>query len=119
MSGRLSTHVLDTAQGCPAANVAIALWYIDSQSGNRTHIKSTHTNQDGRTDAPLLIDDELQVGVYELVFAIGQYFSQVGNLPTPCFLDNIPLRFGVADAEAHYHVPLLVSPWAYSTYKGS
>ncbi|NJR39607.1 MAG: hydroxyisourate hydrolase [Leptolyngbyaceae cyanobacterium CSU_1_4] len=119
MSGKLSTHVLDTAHGCPAANVAIALWQIDPQSGKRTHLKSTHTNSDGRTDSPLLMDDEFQVGVYELVFAIGEYFSQLENLPHPSFLADIPLRFGVADATAHYHVPLLVSPWAYSTYKGS
>ncbi len=118
MSGKLSTHVLDTAHGCPAANVAIALWQIDPQSGDRTHLKSMHTNQDGRT-APLLVDNEFQVGIYELVFAIGKYFAQFGNLPTPCFLDEIPIRFGIADANAHYHVPLLVSPWAYSTYRGS
>ena len=119
MVGKLSTHVLDTAQGCPAANVAIGLWRIDPQSGERTHLKSIHTNQDGRTDAPLLMDTELQVGVYELVFAIGEYFAQVDTLPTPCFLDQIPIRFGIADATANYHVPLLVSPWAYSTYRGS
>jgi 5-hydroxyisourate hydrolase len=119
LSGRLSTHVLDTTQGCPAANVAIALWHLDPQSGKRTHLKSTRTNQEGRTDAPLLIDDELEVGVYELVFAIGEYFAQLENLPTPCFLGDIPIRFGIADTNAHYHVPLLVSPWAYSTYRGS
>jgi 5-hydroxyisourate hydrolase len=119
MAGKLSTHVLDTAQGCPAANVAIDLWRIDPQSGERTHLKSTHTNLDGRTDAPLLIETELEVGVYELVFAIGEYFSQLGNLPNPCFLGHIPIRFGIADKTANYHVPLLVSPWAYSTYRGS
>lgn len=119
MSGKLSTHVLDTAQGRPAANVAIGLWRIDLQSGEKTHLKATHTNQDGRTDVPLLIGNELQVGVYELVFAIGRYFAQLENLPTPCFLDEIPIRFGIANADTHYHVPLLVSPWAYSTYRGS
>ncbi|MBW4516186.1 MAG: hydroxyisourate hydrolase [Timaviella obliquedivisa GSE-PSE-MK23-08B] len=119
MSGKLSTHVLDTAQGCPAANVAIALWQIDPQSGKRTHLKATHTNSDGRTDSPLLSGDELQVGVYELVFAIGEYFVHLENLPIPCFLGDIPIRFGIADVNAHYHVPLLVSPWAYSTYRGS
>jgi 5-hydroxyisourate hydrolase len=117
-SGKLSTHILDTAQGCPAANVAIDLWRIDS-SGSRTHLKSTRTNQDGRTDAPLLIGDELQVGVYELVFAIGEYFTAQQTLPEPGFLNEIPIRFGMADVTAHYHVPLLVSPWAYSTYRGS
>jgi len=119
VAGKLSTHVLDTARGCPAANVAIDLWQIDPQSGERKHLKSAHTNSDGRTDAPLLIDAELQVGVYELVFAIGEYFAQTGGLPTPCFLDDIPIRFGIADTTANYHVPLLVSPWAYSTYRGS
>jgi 5-hydroxyisourate hydrolase len=115
-SGKLSTHILDTAQGRPASNVAIDLWRIDSQD-NRTHLKSTRTNQDGR--APLLLDDELQVGIYELVFAIGDYFAAQQELPEPNFLNEIPIRFGIADVTAHYHVPLLVSPWAYSTYRGS
>jgi 5-hydroxyisourate hydrolase len=117
-SGKLSTHILDTAHGCPAANVAIDLWRVDA-SGNRIHLKSTRTNQDGRTDAPLLLDDELQVGIYELVFAIGDYFASQQELPQPSFLNEIPIRFGIADVTAHYHVPLLVSPWAYSTYRGS
>jgi 5-hydroxyisourate hydrolase len=118
MSGRLSTHVLDTSRGCPAAHVAIALWQIEPQ-GEKKLLKSTVTNQDGRTDAPLLVDDELEPGIYELEFAIGEYFSQIANLPSPCFLNTIPIRFGIADRHAHYHVPLLVSPWAYSTYRGS
>jgi 5-hydroxyisourate hydrolase len=116
-SGKLSTHILDTANGCPAANVTIALWHIDPQ-GNRSHLKSTRTNADGRTDAPLLLGDEMRVGVYELVFAIGDYFAGQ-DLPEPNFLTEIPIRFGIADVAAHYHVPLLVSPWAYSTYRGS
>jgi 5-hydroxyisourate hydrolase len=117
-SGKLSTHILDTAKGRPAANVAINLWRIDSQ-GDCTHLKSTRTNADGRTDVPLLLDDEVQVGVYELVFAIGDYFTAQQDLPEPNFLSEIPIRFGIADVTAHYHVPLLVSPWAYSTYRGS
>jgi 5-hydroxyisourate hydrolase len=117
-SGKLSTHILDTAKGLPAANVAIALYRIDSE-GNRSHLKSTRTNQDGRTDAPLLLIDEMQVGVYELVFAIGDYFMAQQDLPEPNFLTEIPIRFGIADITVHYHVPLLVSPWAYSTYRGS
>jgi 5-hydroxyisourate hydrolase len=117
-SGKLSTHILDTAQGRPAANVAIALWRIDSE-GDRTHLKSTRTNADGRTDVPLLVGDEVQVGVYELVFAIGDYFAAQQDLPEPNFLNEIPIRFGIADVTVHYHVPLLVSPWAYSTYRGS
>jgi 5-hydroxyisourate hydrolase len=118
MAGRLSTHVLDTREGCPAANVAIDLWKIET-NGDRVCLKSVVTNQDGRTDAPLLIEDELEIGVYELEFAIGEYFAQIGNLSCPRFLDTIPIRFGIADPSVHYHVPLLVSPWAYSTYRGS
>jgi 5-hydroxyisourate hydrolase len=116
-SGKLSTHILDTAKGRPAANVAIDLWRIDQ--GNRIHLKSTRTNADGRTDAPLLLAEEMQVGVYEMVFAIGAYFTSQPDLPEPSFLTEIPIRFGIADITAHYHVPLLVSPWAYSTYRGS
>jgi 5-hydroxyisourate hydrolase len=120
MAGKLSTHILDTTHGCPAADVAIELWRVDAATGEKTQLKTTRTNQDGRTDAPLLVDDELQVGNYELVFAIGDYFAQrVENLPQPPFLNRILIQFGVADATAHYHVPLQASPWAYSTYRGS
>lgn len=120
MAGRLSTHVLDNTHGCPAANVAIELWHVDLASGEKTKLKTTHTNPDGRTDAPLLVDDELQVGTYELIFAIGDYFAQrIENLPNPPFLNHIVIQFGVADPTAHYHVPLQVSPWAYATYRGS
>ena len=120
MGGRLTTHVLDTAHGCPASNVTIELWRLDVDGRQRTLLKTVRTNADGRTDAPLLVNDELTVGVYELVFAVGEYFAaQVVATATPAFLDRVPIRFGVADAHAHYHVPLLVSPWAYSTYRGS
>ncbi|HEY9625442.1 MAG TPA: hydroxyisourate hydrolase [Crinalium sp.] len=120
MPGKLSTHILDTAHGCPAAHVAIALWQVDVASGEKTKLKTTYTNQDGRTDAPLLVGDELQVGVYELVFDIGDYFAQkVDDLPTPRFLNQITIQFGIADPTVHYHVPLLASPWSYSTYRGS
>jgi 5-hydroxyisourate hydrolase len=120
MSGKLTTHVLDTAQGCPAAGVSIALWSIASPSGEKTLLKTVWTNADGRTDSPLLADGALQPGVYELVFSVGAYFAQhLRDLPNPPFLDDIPLRFGIADSEAHYHVPLLASPWSYSTYRGS
>jgi len=116
--GKLTTHVLDTAQGRPAANIVIELWQLEGEA--RHLIKTTHTNTDGRTDAPLLQDDALLVGVYELVFAVGAYFGdQAGKTTTPPFLDRVPVRFAIADAGAHYHVPLLVSPWAYSTYRGS
>ncbi|MBD1852599.1 hydroxyisourate hydrolase [Leptolyngbya sp. FACHB-711] len=120
MVGKLSTHVLDTAHGCPAIDVAIELWRVNPESGEKTRLKTVRTNQDGRTDAPLLTEDELQVGVYELVFGIGEYFAQqLENLPSPPFLDRISIQFGVADSTAHYHVPLLAAPFAYSTYRGS
>ncbi len=120
MSGKLTTHVLDTAQGCPAADLAIALWLIDAAANTRTRLKTTRTNADGRTDRPLLADDELQPGVYELVFSVGDYFArQCTDLPEPPFLNQVPIQFGIADADAHYHVPLLASPWSYSTYRGS
>lgn len=118
MTGRLTTHVLDTAQGRPAANLRIELWRLDSDE--RTLLKTTRTNADGRTDTPLLAGDELTAGVYELVFAVGDYFAeQPVATAAPPFLDRVPVRFGIADAEGHYHVPLLASPWAYSTYRGS
>ncbi len=109
--GRLTTHVLDTAHGRPAEGVAIELarW----QGSVREVLRTVATNADGRTDEPLLEDGELREGTYELVFAVGDYFGGEG------FLADVPVRFNVADADAHYHVPLLVSPWAYSTYRGS
>ena len=115
MSGKLTTHVLDTANGCPAKGVAIALWQLDS----KTLLKSVETNDDGRTDEPLLTGEEFKAGVYELVFTVGNYFSRYGEYRAPLFLNQIPIRFGISDTEAHYHVPLLVSPWSYSTYRGS
>jgi 5-hydroxyisourate hydrolase len=117
MPGRLTTHVLDTTQGLPAANVMIQLWRIDPL-GERTYLKTVYTAADGRTKEPLLAAGEMSVGVYELLFVMGAYFEQQA-LPTPSFLDEVPIRFGIADADAHYHVPLLVSPWSYSTYRGS
>ncbi|MEM0981690.1 MAG: hydroxyisourate hydrolase [Cyanobacteria bacterium P01_H01_bin.58] len=120
MAGKLTTHVLDTAHGCPAAGMAIALWSIEPETQTRTLLRQIETNADGRTDEPLLIDGSLQVGVYELVFEVGQYFAQRDHsLPQPAFLNQVPMRFGIADASAHYHVPLLTSPWSYSTYRGS
>lgn len=116
MPGRLTTHVLDTAHGRPAAGVEIELYRLED--GDRALLATTRTNADGRTDAPLLQDGALAAGVYELVFAVGAYFA-AGGIADPPFLDRIPLRFGVANPAAHYHVPLLVSPWAYSTYRGS
>jgi len=118
MPAKLSTHVLDTAHGCPAQGMQIELW---SLAGDQPKLmKTVRTNADGRTDQPLLGADELKEGSYELVFYVGDYFAQ--KLSTPAkipFLDKVPVRFGIADASAAYHVPLLVSPWAYSTYRGS
>lgn len=115
---RLSTHVLDTMNGKPAAGVKIALYRLDGEA--RSLVKEVMTNADGRTDAPLLTGDEYKTGQYELVFRIGDYFRGLGaNLPQPAFLDVVPLRFGIAEADGHYHVPLLASPWSYSTYRGS
>jgi 5-hydroxyisourate hydrolase len=115
--GRLTTHVLDTATGKPAAGLSIALYHLDGQA--RTHLKTVVTNADGRCDAPLLAGAEFRTGEYELVFAAGDYLRQQGTkLPEPAFLDVVPIRFGRAEP-VHYHVPLLVSPYGYSTYRGS
>jgi len=120
MTGKLTTHVLDTALGCPAANLVLELWLVDTESGQKTLLKTTRTNNDGRTDFPLLGENEIKVGVYELVFAVGDYFAgQSVSTTTPPFLDLVPIRFGIGDANIHYHVPLLTSPWSYSTYRGS
>ncbi len=118
--GKLTTHVLDTAHGCPATEMSVELWSIDVRSRQKSLLKKIATNADGRTDIPLLVDAELSVGIYELVFEVGEYFARFPDkLPDPPFLDRIPLQFGIADATMHYHVPLLVSPWSYSTYRGS
>jgi 5-hydroxyisourate hydrolase len=118
MPARLSTHVLDTANGCPAQGMQIELWSFDSD--RETLLKTVRTNSDGRTDEPLLVAAEFRAGQYELVFFVGDYFASKGQSPSQVrFLDRVPIRFGIADANAAYHVPLLVSPWAYSTYRGS
>jgi 5-hydroxyisourate hydrolase len=117
--GRLSTHVLDTANGKPAGGVAVTLSRLEDD-GSRTILVETRTNADGRTDAPLLTGDAFACGRYELVFAIGDYFRAGGlNLPEPAFLDEVPIRFGIAEPNGHYHVPLLASPWGCTTYRGS
>ena len=116
--GRLTTHVLDTARGKPAAGVAITLYRISGQSHRK--IAQTVTNADGRTEAPMLAGKALTEGIYELVFRAGDYLRASGQAGDGVlFLDEIPIRFGVPDAGQHYHVPLLISPFAYSTYRGS
>ena len=117
MPGYLTTHVLDTARGCPAEGLAIELYRLDGD--NRTLLKSMTTNADGRTDAQILPEAEFRTGVYELVFHAGAYLDATGTPPeNPRFLDVIPLRFGMSEP-SHYHVPLLLSPFGYSTYRGS
>ena len=120
MAASLTTHVLDTTQGCAASNMVIEVWSLEPESGNKKLLKKVCTNANGRTDRPLLSEGELAIGVYELVFAVGDYFAQKSDaIATPPFLDRVPVQFGIADPTAHYHVPLLASPWAYSTYRGS
>ena len=145
--GFLSTHVLDTANGVPAAKMTVTLWQITElpnkkQQNHQTlsqpqpnyrHLKTVTTNQDGRIDTPLLEGKDFQKGIYEIVFSVGEYFALIAKnsaensaenkepsspdaLP---FLDLVPIRFGISDSSVHYHVPLLVSPWSYSTYRGS
>jgi len=117
--GRLTTHVLDTAHGRPAAGVRIDLFVVDPD-GTRRRLTGAATDGDGRCAAPLLEGGAFTAGVYELDFRIGDYFRAHGvALPDPTFLDRVTLRFGVADPDAHWHVPLLVSPWGYTTYRGS
>jgi len=116
--GKLSTHVLDITQGRPGAGVKVALYAVNGNG--RELLKTDVTNADGRCDAPLLEGASLKTGKYELVFSAGAYFAAQGvSLPEPKFIDEVTLAFGVADATQNYHVPLVVSPWSYSTYRGS
>lgn len=116
MSG-LTTHVLDTTSGKPGNDIFYRLFRLDR---GRLELLSGRTNDDGRCDAPLLDEESMQVGQYELVFSVGDYFRKLGaELTDPPFLDQVVIRFGIADTKQHYHVPLLVSPHGYSTYRGS
>ena len=132
MSGKLSTHVLDTAKGRPVAGLKIQLWKIEADE--RRLLKEVITNQDGRTETPLLLGDELRAGVYELVFQVGPYFQNLSRrsvaeaeaaddafLKTTedTFLGDVPVRFRILNPGENYHIPLLVSPWSYTTYRGS
>lgn len=117
MTGYLTTHVLDTARGCPAAGLTIELYRITGSE--RTRLRRLQTNADGRTDEQILPAAEFRTGTYELVFHAGAWLDANGTPPeTPRFLDLIPIRFGMSEA-THYHVPLLLSPFGYSTYRGS
>ena len=116
--GKLTTHVLDTMNGSPAAGMGITLYRLDD--GIAREIKSLRLNHDGRADEPLLQAETFVQGRYRLMFQVAAYFRARGvELPEPPFLEDVPLDFGIADTSAHYHVPLLASPWAYSTYRGS
>lgn len=117
--GHLSTHVLDTMHGCPAAGMQVILQRVEG--GAATTLQAFTLNADGRHDGgPLLDAQAMAVGRYRLVFSVARYFRARGvELPDPAFIDEVPLDFGIADATARYHVPLLVSPWSYSTYRGS
>ncbi len=117
MGGFLTTHVLDTARGRPAAGMALELFRIER--GERRALKKVLVNADGRTGEPLLTEDAFEPGIYEIVFDVGGYFAGEPGLPAPPFLGLVPIRFGIADPSAHYHVPLLVSSWSYSTYRGN
>jgi 5-hydroxyisourate hydrolase len=117
-AGRLTTHVLDTMSGEPGAGLAIELFRL--AGGQRERVAGVTTNEDGRAPASVLQGADLRPGEYELVFHVGDYFRGRGvRLPEPAFLDRVPVRFGIADAARHYHVPLLISPFGYSTYRGS
>jgi 5-hydroxyisourate hydrolase len=117
MAGFLTTHVLDTARGCPAEGLSIDLYRLDA--GEREKVTSTVTNKDGRTDAPILPAEGFRPGIYELVFQAGGYLDAVGLASgEQRFLDEIPIRFGMSE-HTHYHVPLLLSPFSYATYRGS
>jgi 5-hydroxyisourate hydrolase len=116
--GTLTTHVLDTSAGLPAAGMRIDFAAVDEHRGRG--VRTVYTNAEGRTDEPLLAADAMRAGEFELTFHVAEYFRGQGHaLADPPFLDRVPIRFAIADVAAHYHVPILCSPWAYSTYRGS
>ncbi len=123
--GQLTTHVLDTASGKPASGVKVSLYRVTAErhyvvQDGRELLAESVTNDDGRLDSPILSADNFSIGTYELIFEAGAYFrQQLTDLPDPLFVDEVVLRFGIANEDQHYHVPLLVSPWSYSTYRGS
>ena len=116
----LTTHILDLTHGTPASSVTIELFIQEETTSEWKRLKIVVTNSDGRLDAPLLMEEEMKIGIYELVFHVGEYFRKKDViLPDPPFLELVPVRFGISDVKAHYHVPLLVSPWGYQVYRGS
>ena len=116
--GKLSTHVLDTQGGHPAAGVSIELWALSDGEKERL-VVSTETNSDGRTDAPLLSGESVVAGNYRLIFNVAEYYQRQGNRDAGRFLNRVPVEFKIEDPSAGYHVPLLVTPWSYTTYRGS
>ncbi|WP_426332852.1 hydroxyisourate hydrolase [Paenibacillus silvae] len=121
-NGRITTHVLDTSRGVPAAGIRIELYFIERTGAEASSIKVTEmlTNADGRLDQPMLADGKLQTGEYELLFHVHAYFAQSNrNDPPSCLWTAVPIRFAVSDATSHYHIPLLIAPGGYSTYRGS
>ena len=114
---KLTTHVLDVYSGKPGKDIKVDLYFIESQK--KVKINSLQLNNDGRADKPLVENENFKVGKYELVFFVGSYFESINKLKQPYFLDDIIVRFGINNPSEHYHVPLLVSPWSYSTYRGS
>ncbi|MDH0300239.1 MULTISPECIES: hydroxyisourate hydrolase [unclassified Pseudomonas] len=116
--GRLTTHVLDAAHGCPGSSIKVELYRVEGQQLEL--VNTALTNSDGRVDAPLLQGDDYRTGVYQLQFSAGDYYRARGvTLPDTAFLDVVVLRFGIDEKQEHYHVPLLISPYSYSTYRGS
>jgi len=114
----LTTHVLDTVSGEPGAGITVDLYRVAGD--DRTHVANIRTNDDGRSEGPIVEGDAFSAGTYELVFQAGDYFRAAGvAMPDPPFVDQVVVRFGVAQADRHYHVPILVSPWTYTTYRGS
>jgi len=117
MPGKLSTHVLNTATGQPAAGMRVELHRFEN--GSKVPLTDATTNRDGRTDSPLLSAEKMAIGKYRLLFHVADYFKSIGHPDAGKFLDVVPILFVISDVNAGYHVPLLVSPWAYSTYRGS
>ena len=116
-NGYLTTHVLDTYNGTPGKGIKGAIFLIENE--NKKKIKEFKLNNDGRSEYPILQKEEFIVGKYELIFYCGEYFKNFTNIKEPLFIDDVIIRFGINDSNQHYHVPLLVSPWSYSTYRGS